>query len=138
MTGSEREAFLAAVHVGIVSIADGHRGPIAAPIWYSYEPGGPVRILTGPNSRKAVAARKAGRVSLCAQSETLPYRYVSIEGPVAIEPPKPGESLAMAVRYLGQEAGARYAAGSADGDSIVLVITPQRWLSQDYGKRPGL
>jgi hypothetical protein len=134
MSSSQRQAFLAGVHVGIVSVADGDRGPIATPVWYSYEPGGAVRILTGPNSRKAVAARHAGRISLCVQSEALPYRYVSVEGPVTFEPPAPGETLSMAIRYLGTEGGGRYAAGSSDADSIVLVLIPERWLSQDYGK----
>ena len=136
MTRSEREAFLAALHVGVISIADGDRGPITTPIWYSYEPGGTVRILTGEESRKGKAARAAGRASLCAQSEALPYRYVSVEGPVAFEPARPGETLARAVRYLGEEGGRQYAAGASDSDSVVLVLTPERWLTQDYGKRP--
>ena len=33
MTQREREAFLAEVHVGIISIADKDRGPLTVPIW---------------------------------------------------------------------------------------------------------
>ena len=36
MTRAEREAFLAALHVGIISIAETGRGPLAVPIWYAY------------------------------------------------------------------------------------------------------
>src|SRR5437773_571739 len=55
-------------------------------IWYSYEPGGEIRIITARSSRKGKLLEQAGRFSLCAQAETPPYKYVSVEGPiVAIE-----------------------------------------------------
>ena len=34
MSRAEREAFLAATRVGIVSIAEEGRGPLAVPVWY--------------------------------------------------------------------------------------------------------
>ena len=37
MTVDEREAFLADLHVGILSISRAEKGPIALPIWYEYE-----------------------------------------------------------------------------------------------------
>ena len=87
MTKQERESFLADLHVGIISVAEDGRGPLTVPIWYSYEPGGEVRVVTGGTSRKAQLLRTASRFSLCAQTETPPYKYVSVEGPiVAIEP----------------------------------------------------
>ena len=86
MTKEEREAFLAAVHVGVISVAEDGRGPLTVPIWYSYEPGGEVRVITARASRKGRLLERAGRFSLCAQTETPPYKYVSVEGPiVAIE-----------------------------------------------------
>jgi nitroimidazol reductase NimA-like FMN-containing flavoprotein (pyridoxamine 5'-phosphate oxidase superfamily) len=33
MTRQERETFLADVHVGVISMADEGRGPLAVPIW---------------------------------------------------------------------------------------------------------
>ena len=44
MTKAEREEFLAGLHVGIISIAEPGRGPLAVPIWYGYEPGGELWI----------------------------------------------------------------------------------------------
>ena len=82
MTKEEREAFLSGLHVGVLSIPDGERGPLAAPIWYSYKPGGDIVLVTGKTSRKAELLKRAKRVSLVAQSEEIPYKYVSIEGPV--------------------------------------------------------
>ena len=52
MTKQEREAFLADVHIGIISIAEEGRGPLTVPIWYAYDSGGDLRIMTGRESRK--------------------------------------------------------------------------------------
>src|SRR5262245_65935141 len=87
MTKEEREAFLADVHVAVISVVEDGHGPLVVPIWYSYEPGGEVRIITGRTSRKGKLLERAGRFSLCVQTETLPYKYVSVDGPiVAVEP----------------------------------------------------
>ena len=66
MTKQEREAFLADVHVGVISIAEVGRGPLTVPIWYNYEAGGEIRIMTGRESRKEVAARADRFSLLCA------------------------------------------------------------------------
>ena len=82
MTKQEREAFLADVHVGIISISDDGQGPLTVPIWYAYETEGEVRIMTGRESHKGRLLAQAGRFSLCAQTENPPYKYVSVEGPI--------------------------------------------------------
>lgn len=139
MTREEREAFLADVHVGVLSVVEPGRGPLAAPIWYAYEPGGELRIVTERGSRKGRLLEAAGRMSLVAQTEAPPYRYVSVEGPVvAIEPAdRERDARPMAHRYLGPELGDRYIeATSGDGEDPVLVrMRPERWISVDYGKQ---
>jgi nitroimidazol reductase NimA-like FMN-containing flavoprotein (pyridoxamine 5'-phosphate oxidase superfamily) len=86
MTKQEREAFLADVHVGISSIPEPGRGPLTVPVWYAYDRGGELRVVTARTSRKGQLLARADRFSLCAQTETPPYKYVSVEGPiVAIE-----------------------------------------------------
>jgi hypothetical protein len=41
----------------------------------------------------------------------------------------------MAIRYLGAEMGAWYAKNNPpDEDSIVASLTPEHWLTCDYGK----
>ncbi len=137
MPEDERQAFLAGMHVGVMGIADGDRGPLTVPVWYDYEPGGDVIVLTGVDSRKYRLATAAGRFSLCAQTEDLPYRYVMVEGPIVDDRPAThADSLSMAVRYLGEELGAAYAANSGDG-SVRLALRPERWYSVDYGKLGG-
>jgi nitroimidazol reductase NimA-like FMN-containing flavoprotein (pyridoxamine 5'-phosphate oxidase superfamily) len=141
MTRAEREAFLAGVHVGILSVEDPGRGPLTVPVWYSYAPGGTIDIVTGGTSRKARCLRAAGRCSLCVQTEEAPYRYVSVEGPVSATRSSvtADERRALSYRYLGPEFGELYlAATEADAAASVLFsMSPERWLSTDYAKQFG-
>jgi PPOX class probable F420-dependent enzyme len=134
--GGWGEQFLAGLHVGILGVAEDMRGPVTVPVWYDYQPGGQVSVITGRDSRKARALRAAGRMTLCAQDEAPPYRYVSVEGPVVFEEAEFDERLAMARRYLGPEGGDEYIASNpADAeDSLMVRMTPEHWLGVDYGK----
>ena len=140
MTRAEREAFLADVHVGVLSIPEPGRGPLSAPIWYGYEPGGEIWVVTGRDSRKGRLLAPGARVGFVAQTEQPPYRYVSVEGPVVSVAPSPGEGeeRRLAHRYLGREGGDAYVASTAerrDAEPNILVrIRPERWLSVDYRK----
>jgi nitroimidazol reductase NimA-like FMN-containing flavoprotein (pyridoxamine 5'-phosphate oxidase superfamily) len=141
MTKQEREAFLADVHVGIMSIEAEGRGPLTIPIWYAYEPGGELRLLTGRSSRKGKLLERAGRFSLCAQTETPPYKYVSVEGPITSmdSPDLERDARPMAHRYLGPDLGDRYIEGTKDEreDSVLVRMRPERWLTVDYAKAYG-
>jgi nitroimidazol reductase NimA-like FMN-containing flavoprotein (pyridoxamine 5'-phosphate oxidase superfamily) len=138
MTRMEREAFLADVHVGIISIAEEGRGPLTVPVWYDYAPGGELRLITGRNSRKGHLLARAGRFSLCVQTETSPYRYVSVEGPImAIEAVDVERDLRpLAHRYLGVEEGDSFVEQmcASQGENILICMRPARWLTADYSK----
>lgn len=136
MTEAERQEYLSRPHVGVISIAEEGRGPLTVPIWYDYEVGGLVKVLMHPDSRKAVAIAAAGRFSLCVQRERLPYKYVSVEGPVvSTEACDVEEDVRpMARRYLGDELGDQYVADGTDRTNIVIRMKPERWFSTDYGK----
>ena len=82
MTPDERETFLAAVHVAVIGISQRGRGPLTAPVWYWYEPGGDIWFETQPNSLKGKLLHTGKRISLCVQDENPPYAYVSVEGPI--------------------------------------------------------
>jgi nitroimidazol reductase NimA-like FMN-containing flavoprotein (pyridoxamine 5'-phosphate oxidase superfamily) len=138
MSRPEREQFLAQAHVGVVSVVEKGE-PLTVPIWYGYEPGGPVTVITGRESRKARAVEAARWLSLCAQDEAWPYKYVTASGPAAISGPASyATQRAMATRYLGEEGAEQYmewvtASGEAD-EQITIEMTPQTWLTVDYGK----
>jgi Pyridoxamine 5'-phosphate oxidase len=136
MTREEREEFLAGLHVGVLSVAVEGRGPLTVPLWYRYEPGGPVRFITFPESRKAQAIAGTGRASLCAQNEASPYQYVTVEGPVAQAGGRPDEAWLRALhhRYLGPEIGDVVFEMMADtlANEVLFELTPERWTSSDY------
>lgn len=137
MSAAEREQFLAARHVGVIAIERAGSAPLAVPIWYDYEPGGQVIILTGAASVKHGLLTAAPRFSLCAQREEPPYQYVTVTGPVTSVGPADVERdiRPMAVRYLGERAGNRYAESIAPTlDETRITMLPERWLSQDYEK----
>jgi nitroimidazol reductase NimA-like FMN-containing flavoprotein (pyridoxamine 5'-phosphate oxidase superfamily) len=135
MTRAEREAFLAGVHVGVISIGVADGAPLSAPIWYDYDPQIGISVLTEPGSKKGVALERAGCFTIVAQSEELPYKYVSVSGPIRSvrKADKEKDSRPMARRYFGVKLGDAYTDGNA-GSSNVYVMQPETWLTLDYAK----
>ncbi|HIG61273.1 MAG TPA: pyridoxamine 5'-phosphate oxidase [Gammaproteobacteria bacterium] len=133
MNTKQREAFLSDLHVGVLSIARDQKGPLTVPIWYDYETGGDVWMITSASSSKGRLLKKTARISLCVQTEQAPYQYVSVEGPFTIQPVRAGQLLHMATRYLGTQGGKAYAEASQDtADSIVVRLSPATWYTVDY------
>ncbi|MEE8311160.1 MAG: pyridoxamine 5'-phosphate oxidase [Candidatus Binatia bacterium] len=137
MTRAERESFLAGVHVGVVSIPRADAAPLTLPIWYDYRPGGPLWIITGRTSAKGKLLEIGTPITLCAQSEPLPYKYVSVTTRVsAIEPADQEKDLRpMARRYLGDELGDAYTEQSGIEGQVRVALEPLAWQSEDYAKR---
>jgi hypothetical protein len=110
-------------------------------VWLT--PGGELSIWMAKASRKALLLQRAGRFSLCVQTEQRPYQYVSVEGPItAIEPVDLDRDVRpLAHRYLGIDAGDAYIAESANaitsGQQIAVRMRPERWLAADYTHKTG-
>jgi hypothetical protein len=139
MTKREREEFLVGVRIGVLTIADGERGPLTCPVWYSYVPGGDIVFVTGKASKKAARLRAMRRATFLVQSEELPYKYVSIEGPVSVDDADVDADVRpIARRYLGDELGDAYVtstrAENPAGD-VVVRLRPERWQTVDYAKQ---
>ncbi|MFE6923454.1 pyridoxamine 5'-phosphate oxidase family protein [Nocardia sp. NPDC057663] len=139
MSRDDRERFLAAPRVGVLSVTDprgGDRGPLVVPVWYGYEPGGEIVVETGRETIKAQLLRAARRFSLCVQDERRPYRYVSVEGPVtAVEDPiDPAVRATLAERYLDPDEARAYLAATAYQleHDIAVRMRPQRWRTADF------
>lgn len=136
MTPDSAAAFLADVHVGILAIEHEGHGPLALPIWYQFEDGDVV-ITMGGDSMKARLLRAAGRATMTVQTETPPYQYVSVEGPVTLVEER-RDDRSMATRYLGEELGRWYAENNPSTPSSVTVrLTPERWRSADFSTSAG-
>lgn len=137
MSREEREAFLADVHVGVISIERDGQAPLSAPIWYDYAPDVGLRIITEKDSRKGRALAAANRFTLVAQTEEPPmYKYVSVSGPVVDVRPAELEAhrRPMAQRYFGKELGDLYVSGEGGNENLLFTMKPERWLSVDYAK----
>jgi PPOX class probable F420-dependent enzyme len=132
---NERQEFLAALHVGVLSVAatDG-RPPASVPIWYDYTPGGNIRINTGAGSRKSKLIEQAGAVTLVVQREEPPYQYVVVEGTVVdTTTPTPLDVREeIAIRYLGEEVGRAFVRGMEDQNTVLFTVRPDRWITADF------
>ncbi len=111
MTESERQEFLAGLHVGVLGIERPDGPPLVVPVWYSYEPGGDVEVLTSASSLKGRLAASAGRASLCVQQEDLPYKYVSVEGALEIVELDAAASQRPSSRWRSATSARKLAAG---------------------------
>ena len=137
MTRTARESFLAATHVATLAVTEPNRGPCLVPVWYRYAPGQPVLVNTQGGSHKARLLHDAGRASLCVQAETLPYKYVTVEGPIEIIATDTEEDeREMAVRYLGAKLAEQYLAMVANDipNAVRVLLHPRRWWSADFSK----
>jgi hypothetical protein len=74
------------------------------------------------------------------QTETPPYKYVSVEGPiVSTEAADADRDLRpLARRYLGKEGGDRYVEETRNlpthYEDVLVRMRPERWLTADYSK----
>lgn len=137
LSRAEREQFLAEPHIGALAVAEAAgRAPLTVPIWYGYEPGGELWILSSPAARKTRAILAAGRFSLLAQRTAPTDRYVSVEGPVTRTAAGSRElTRRMAARYLPPGRVEDYVAYEHTqlGEHIAIYLRPERWLSADLG-----
>jgi hypothetical protein len=137
LSREEREQMLAEPHIGALAVDAGDgRAPLTVPIWYGYEPGGEVWVMTGRDSRKAKLIERAGRFSLMVERIQPSVRYVSIEGPVTGTNPGTHDDLVtISARYLPPEQVEPYVkiAEADHGPQVVIRMRPERWLSADLG-----
>src|SRR6516165_4578140 len=75
MSAAERDEFLAGVHVGVLSAAIGTAGQtLAVPVWYSYQPGGLLTVLTGRRPLRPVRTGRQPALSLRQRRGASPPR----------------------------------------------------------------
>ena len=75
MTGEEREAFLADVHVGVLAIDEPGRGPLALPVWYQYDDGAVwCRIDDGSVKAQVVAGGRSRHVHRAVRGRAVQVR----------------------------------------------------------------
>ena len=146
MSDAEREAFMLRPHLGYLGIGRVDKGPLLAPIWYSYDPTRGIDINIGATSAKAKRLRAEGRASmLVVEVSNGMYSSVLVEGPTTMRPlgdETRAAMFAMASRYMGPAGGQRYTDDfmrklatddfpGGHGDSeLVVTIAPEHWRTE--------
>ena len=134
LSKDEIEAFLRRPNVAVVATVGPDGEPHAVPTWYEYDDG-QIVLHAGLRSRKYRNLRQNDRVSLCVDTKTAPYQAVVVYGRASLEVGADHERLRrMAVAYLGEAVGNRYAESFGGQPTVIVRIRPERIVSWDYGR----
>jgi PPOX class probable F420-dependent enzyme len=132
LSKDELDSFLSEPHIGVVATASATGVPHAMPVWYFWRDG-KVLFHTGGDSKKVRNLRANSRVSFVVDTKVAPYKVAVIEGVGRELPGDPQMAREMAIHYLGEKVGARYAEQSS-GPGTLVEITPTKVISWDYAR----
>ncbi len=135
MTEQERDRFLGEPHVAFLDDPDGTRFTNTAPLFYDYEPGQTLSLLTWNRDRTARSGPTTaldGIVSLTVWREECPRNYVAVEGRVVrrSERPSAEEVFSIARRYSDDVEARSFTEmvlECPDTDLVVFTVQPERW-----------
>lgn len=139
MTEQERDRFLAEPHVAFLDEPDGTHLTDTAPLFYDYEPGQALSLLTwnrDPARRNRPPTEPDSVISLTVWREDCPRNFVAVEGRVVrrSERPSAEEVFSIARRYSDDVEARNFTEmvlGSPDTDLVVFTLQPERWLTGD-------
>ena len=123
--------FLSEGHIAILAIHREKRAPHSTPIWYQYEPNDTLWFMADPKTQKGKLMETGTPVSLVVQTETAPYRYVSIAGQISdvAKGDMEQELRPISRRYLGVKGGDEYVASFESWSSNRYTIKIDRVMS---------
>ncbi len=124
MFTDEIRAFLDIPRVGTLATLNADGTPLLTPVWFARE-GDELWLAIGPRSPKARNIRRDPRVTFVVMDETG-YNYVTVGGRARLEDGEEGaKPREMAIRYLGERGGARFAQRDYIKEEIVCRIAPE-------------
>lgn len=134
MTEQDLAAFWREPHLAKLATINRDGTPHIMPLWYLYD-GREIVMITGPGARKVRNIRRDPRVTVCIDRPTPPYAGVVVQGIARLEEVAYQELAApLAVRYLGQDAGALIGAQYAPNDLMTIRVSIDRLSSWDFGQ----
>jgi PPOX class probable F420-dependent enzyme len=136
MTAAEIETFLRAPRHAVVATNTRSGPPQLSPVWYIYQDDR-FFISSSPDTAKYRNLRRDPRVSVCVDGGRDDVRTVIIYGTAELIEGQDERIEAMRWRiirhYYASEAEAReYLESAGDVDSVLIVVTPERMLGQDF------
>jgi PPOX class probable F420-dependent enzyme len=127
---SELADFLELPIVAVLATYRRDGGVLLSPVWHQWRDGG-FDVVVYPTDIKVRHLRRDPRASILVYENEPPYRGVELRTtPELLENEGREVIRAMAVRYLGQEAGEAYAAES--GDSTLIRLEPGDVRTWDF------
>lgn len=136
MQQEAREAFLQADRHAILATNRPGGAPQLTPVWYLYEDG-MFYVSAQVDTVKVRNLRRDPSVSLCVDGGRGDARYVVVTGRAHLV--EPGEGIQEEMRwriirhYSPDEAAARrYYETVRTHPAVLIVITPERMISQDF------
>lgn len=127
---SELADFLALPLVAVLATYRKDGGVLLSPVWHQFRDGG-FDVLVFPTDIKVRHLRRDPRASILVYESDPPYRGVELRtNAQLVEIDRADFLLDMAIRYLGREAGAAYAAGT--GESVLVRLEPGDVRSWDF------
>ena len=136
MTPEQIEAFLHAPRHAIVGTYPTDGPPQLSPVWYLYEDGR-LYISITKDTAKYRNLRRDPRISVCIDGCYPDYRTVIIYGTATLV--ETDESFIQEMRwpiirryYENEDDARRYAEASQHLESVLIVVTPDKVISQDF------
>ena len=131
MSTEQQQAFLSEPRVGIFAFNQGGESPLLTPMWFVYE-AGPEEywFITSAESRKGQLLFVGSPISMVAQKDTVPHKYVSVRGKVtALEDASAADWQTMAAHY--SVAGGEGIEATGLTNPILVRVRIERWTSYD-------
>lgn len=135
MSAARIADFLASPRHAIIATNRADGPPQLTPIWYIYEDGR-MYISAGVNTVKVRNLRRDPQVTVCVDGGHPDARYVILQGSVRIVEPDEGQQEEMRRRIIYQyhenaEDAQRYYESMRDSPSVLLILEPDKIISQD-------
>ncbi|MGI8855280.1 MAG: PPOX class F420-dependent oxidoreductase [Thermomicrobiales bacterium] len=125
MFTDEIRALIDVPRVGVLGTTNEDGAPLLTPIWYARD-GDELWLVLSPDGPKTRNMRRDPRVTFLIMDESG-YTYVAIRGTACLESGEEGaKPREMAIRYLGEEKGRRFAERDYIKGEIVCRITPEK------------
>lgn len=111
---------------------------LLSPVWHEWRDGG-FNVQTFAGDVKALHLRRDPRTSIVVCDDGPPYRGLELRTEARVgDDDAEAMTLRIATRYLGPEAGRRYAEATAGADVLVVRLEPGALRAWDFADEPAL
>ena len=117
-------------HLGVLATYRRDGTVLLSPVWHEWRDNG-FNVVTGPRDVKAGHLRRDSRASIVVCEDGPPYRGMELRAGARLSLPDDRSILRrIATRYLGPEAGERYA--ETAGDDLLIRLEPGELRAWDF------